>query len=300
MAAQNYQIESPRLIILTGPQGSGNHLLSKIFNTHPSVNGWDMKNKYWQGHHRETFAACWDKPALFGSYEYKQFNVTSISNPYVSKGRHRVPKYNQVFKALDKRGVDYSVIQLGRDGSILQHQQTRLRKKITMDLESFPEADYFLSFELLQLYGAKYIETVAYNLDFPIDIGNAIKHLEDTNAKYITAHVGVTSTDKLVAESIKESKIDFTKLYSVPTVPSKPIVVVPKPVNQEELKKLQAAELPKQTKASVEVQKRRDEKLAKAVAEKKEKNSVRAKKAAATRAKNKAAKEKAAKSARKT
>jgi|TARA_B110000483_G_C18169030_1_gene532502 hypothetical protein len=307
MAVQNYQIESPRLIILTGPQGSGNHLWSKIFNSHPSVNGWDMQGKYWQGHHRETFAECWNKPALFKTYDYKQYNVTSISNPYVAKGKHRVPKYDQVFKALDARGVEYSVIQLGRDGNILQHQQTRLRKKITLDLESFPEADFFLSYELLQLYGAKYIETIAYNLDFPIDVGDAVKHLEeDTNAKYIKAHEGVTDTDRLVALAINESKIDFTKLYEpLPDAPSTPEIVKAKGPTKATLKKMHKSEQPKPTRARQEADKRREERLARVASEeaatlKKEKNAIRAKKAAATRAKNKAAKEKAAKIARKT
>ena len=75
------------------------------------------------------------------------------------------------------------------------------------------QADYFLSFELLQLYGAKYIETVAYNLDFPIDVGKAVEHLtEDTNAKYIQEHKGVTDTDRLVALSIKESSENAVEL----------------------------------------------------------------------------------------
>lgn len=210
-----------------------------------------------------------------------------------------------MFKALDARGVQYSVLQLGRDGNILQHQQTRLRKKITLDLESFPEADFFLSFELLQLYGAKYIETVAYNLDFPIDIGKAVEHLtEDTNAKYIQEHKGVTDTDRLVALAIKESKIDLTKLYEAdPPAPSKPEVVKSKAPSKRALKKAQAAEVPKPTKARQEADKRREARLARvaeeeAAALKKEKNAARAKKAAATRAKNKRAKAKAAKDAK--
>jgi hypothetical protein len=304
MDLQNYS-DNPRLVILTGPQGSGNHVWSKIFNSHPDVNGWDFQGKYWQGHHREPFADCWNKPALFKTYDYKEYNVTSISNPYVANGRHRVPKYDQVFKALDARGVNYTVIQLGRN--ILQHQQKRLRKKITLDLESFPEADFFVSYELLMLYGAKYIETIAYNLDFPIDVGKAVKHLEeDTNAKYIHAHEGITETDRLVNLSIAESKIDLKTLYApAPAAPSKPDVVKAKSPTKAALKKIHALEAPKPTKARQEADKRREARLARiaaeeAAADKKAKNAARAKKAAATRAKNKAAKEKAAKSARKT
>ncbi len=41
----------PKLLVVTGPQGSGNHLLAKIFNLHPKVNGWNMRWQEWQGHH---------------------------------------------------------------------------------------------------------------------------------------------------------------------------------------------------------------------------------------------------------
>ena len=50
---QNQQL--PKLLIVTGPQGSGNHLFAKIFNMHPSVKGWQMMWQEWQGHHLEPF-----------------------------------------------------------------------------------------------------------------------------------------------------------------------------------------------------------------------------------------------------
>ena len=36
----------PSMLIVTGPQGSCNHMFSKLFNWHPEVYGWDME-KYW-------------------------------------------------------------------------------------------------------------------------------------------------------------------------------------------------------------------------------------------------------------
>ena len=33
-----------KILIITGPQGSGNHLYSKIFAMHPLVNGWKMND----------------------------------------------------------------------------------------------------------------------------------------------------------------------------------------------------------------------------------------------------------------
>ena len=53
--------EKPKLILLTGPQGSGNHMWSKLFAMHPVVTGWVMQN-YWEGHHEEPFAEYWDNP----------------------------------------------------------------------------------------------------------------------------------------------------------------------------------------------------------------------------------------------
>ena len=38
----------PTMLILTGPQGAGNHLFSKVFAQHPSVYGWqDLTQEYW-------------------------------------------------------------------------------------------------------------------------------------------------------------------------------------------------------------------------------------------------------------
>jgi hypothetical protein len=43
-----------KLIILIGPQGSGNHLFSKCFMTSSKIGGWkELLTTYWQGHHKE-------------------------------------------------------------------------------------------------------------------------------------------------------------------------------------------------------------------------------------------------------
>ena len=55
-------VEKSNLLIITGPQGSGNHLFSKLFNLHPDVYGWDME-KYWVGHHTEPFSEYWTDPS---------------------------------------------------------------------------------------------------------------------------------------------------------------------------------------------------------------------------------------------
>jgi hypothetical protein len=43
-----------KLLIITGPQGSGNHMWSKILALHPAVNGWSaLLEEYWIPHDRE-------------------------------------------------------------------------------------------------------------------------------------------------------------------------------------------------------------------------------------------------------
>ena len=37
-----------KLLIVTGPQGSGNHLFARLFSLHPNVMGWEkLHDKYW-------------------------------------------------------------------------------------------------------------------------------------------------------------------------------------------------------------------------------------------------------------
>ena len=70
--------EKPKLILLTGPQGSGNHMWSKLFAMHPVVTGWVMQN-YWEGHHEEPFAEYWDNPDKLKEFEIpenKKYFVT--------------------------------------------------------------------------------------------------------------------------------------------------------------------------------------------------------------------------------
>ena len=51
------------LIIITGPQGSGNHLFSKIFAASKQVFGWyELSTTYWVAHDQEPFAEAWHNP----------------------------------------------------------------------------------------------------------------------------------------------------------------------------------------------------------------------------------------------
>ena len=73
------------MLILTGPQGAGNHLWSKIFSLHPDVYGWKtLLENYWEAHRfSEPFAQHWRDHTLLKSFDWSQseYYFTSISLP---------------------------------------------------------------------------------------------------------------------------------------------------------------------------------------------------------------------------
>jgi hypothetical protein len=196
---------SKRLLILTGPQGSGNHLWSKIFSESPQVHGWTQLTKeYWVGHGDEPFSDIWEDPLIFHDHKWNDgYYYTSISCPYIIKGGPemnqdgggRTPKYDEFISTAQSVGFDVTIGVLGRDVNILEYQQSRIRKTITVPkfLEAFdnfiekynPE---FLSTELLYLYKHRYLKTLEEKLNFPIDISEEKLNdilKDNANAKYV-------------------------------------------------------------------------------------------------------------------
>ena len=124
----------PRLLILTGPQGSGNHLFSKIFAQHPEVNSWTALNDaVWVGHDQEPFAALWKDPDQVQEYNWAshEYHVTSISCPYRDHGVDAWPKYQEFIQAVKDQGVTVQIAIIGRDENILSFQEQRLRSRVT-------------------------------------------------------------------------------------------------------------------------------------------------------------------------
>ena len=187
----------PKLLILTGPQGSGNHVFAKIFSSHESVRGWAMKHNEWQGHHVERFSLYWRhheilKDSIVNWYE--KYYITSISCPYVYKKKPTIPNYKKFIKYAS-RIFDIQVCIIGRDKNILLEQQKRLRSKHTtpIALKNFGPLlkykPYFISYELFHLYGLEYCESISKWLNVPIDakkVKELIKPKYNTNKKYIT------------------------------------------------------------------------------------------------------------------
>lgn len=201
------------VLILTGPQGSGNHMWSKVFALHPQVCGWhDLLNQYWIGHDQEPFVDYWNDPSLLSQFDWAQSDwfVTSISVPYMNNGTAAVPDFRRFVKSLQSLGHNVKFAVLGRDQNIVQMQQQRVRGGITVPqaLAEFDllAAPVFLSYELLHLYGKRYLESVSRQLNFPMDINNPglVEILaEDTNTKYFVP-VEHHATDDLARHSSRK------------------------------------------------------------------------------------------------
>jgi len=182
------------LLILTGPQGSGNHLWSKIFALHRQVLGWRALNSdYWIGHDEEPWAHYWQNPADLKSAPWgvSDWHVTSISVPYMNNGTSTVPDFKAFVSGVQNLGHRVKLAVLGRDRNILNYQETRVRGSVTLDQAIAEYSKFamptFLSYELLHLYGRQYLQRVEKDLEFPIDYNNPLIDeilKEDTNAKY--------------------------------------------------------------------------------------------------------------------
>jgi hypothetical protein len=192
-----------RLLILTGPQGSGNHMWSKVFSQSPKVQGWkQLTQEYWVGHGLEPFAEVWENPSLFKDLKWPHdFYFTSISCPYVpfngplmTDENTKIPKYQEFIETAEEAGFDVTVAVISRDVNILSHQQTRVRQQVTWPIfiENFDNAlskynPVFVSTESLFLYKSRYISQLERLLGWPIEISDQKLNeiLEtNTNEKY--------------------------------------------------------------------------------------------------------------------
>lgn len=197
------------MLIVTGPQGSGNHAFSKIFALHKEVYGWrELLNEYWIAHDYEPFSDCWNMPSLLNSIDWTtmDYYVTSISCPYANKGTVTIPKYKDFINATQQLGIRVKIAIIGRDQTILKYQQERVRDRHSYpDFES--ELEYlntlepvYLSTELLYLYKEFYLKSLSKILDFPIayDDPRVFEILkQDSNEKYFTS-IEPTELDKTV------------------------------------------------------------------------------------------------------
>ena len=203
------------MLVLTGPQGSGNHMWSKIFALHPQVSGWSaLLDTYWIGHDHEPFADCWTDPTLLLKRNWGTYNfyVTSISVPYMNNGTPTVPDFKGFVSGVQNLGYRVKLAVIGRDKNILEHQETRVRGGITLEQAVAEYSKFaqpaFLSYELLHLYGRQYLQKIERELEFPIawdspEIDNILR--EDTNAKYFN-QITHQPTDDLARHASRKKR----------------------------------------------------------------------------------------------
>ena len=187
-----------KMLILTGPQGAGNHLWSKVLSLHPEVYGWKtLLENYWEAHRfAEPFAQHWRDHSLLESFDWSQseYYFTSISLP-LGIIDHDVnpiwmPDVQGFAATVLSCGVEVEIAVVGRDQTILNNQQTRIRTQSTLPLflEQLPKIwnPTFLSYELLYLYKQDYLKSLKLNIPVAWDDPSIATILEnDSNLKYI-------------------------------------------------------------------------------------------------------------------
>ena len=187
------------ILVITGPQGTGNHVFSKVLSMHKDVYGWDqLLREYWVNHDAAPFKDIWREPEKIDSYFWKEPNyVLSVSGPYVENidgVKHTVyPNYKEVLKRLSEKG-NLMVGIIGRDQNITAQNQVRKRgvesyhnflNKID-DLLEYKHT--FLSVELLYMFRHQYVKSLNSVLNIPVDYVNEKLHYilnKDPNAKYV-------------------------------------------------------------------------------------------------------------------
>jgi hypothetical protein len=205
-----------KLIILTGPQGAGNHLFSKCFATSDKIGGWkELLDTDWQGHHTEPFNEVWrgKRDLAIDDFDGHDYWVTSISIPYVKNGHLEIPHIFDFFNTAVSLGVETQLGLITRDINILRKQQKRVRGEETLDkfIGYFYDQKlplHYLSHESLAMHKAKYMSYVCKLYGFPVvDIKKVESILAGDNAnkkyiKYIDEHW----LDEEVNKATKESR----------------------------------------------------------------------------------------------
>ena len=204
-----------KLLIITGPQGSGNHLFSRILSLHPDVNGWkDLSDSYWVPSDQEPFADYWVEPdkLTLDVFEDAEYWVANVSVPFVYDGVKQVPKIDAMASKARSLGIDVQICVIVRDMYINDLQQQRVRGERTLPIA----VDYFdtlgdvhyLDHEAFFLYKGRYLKWLSKLLDFPIDYDNLdiMKFIEEgPNKKYVN-YVDEYWLDEQVWKGIQPKK----------------------------------------------------------------------------------------------
>lgn len=190
-------MQNKKLLILTGPQGSGNHLFSRMLSLHPDVKGWSaLHENYWVPSDEEPFANFWVNPDLltYDVFENANYFLANVSCPFFSNGIMQVPKIIEVIEKVKSFNVSVTVGIIVRDQTINEYQHRRLLGHTTLPIATeyykkmIDSNTYFIDFESFFLYKEAYLKRLSEILNFPIAFNDPaiLKFIdEDSNKKYI-------------------------------------------------------------------------------------------------------------------
>jgi len=178
-----------KLLIVAGPQGSGNHLFARLLSAHPKVVGWDsLKDNYWVPSDEEPFARYWVHPEEL-TFPKGEFFCANVSVPFFYDGVRQVPKIKEVAQKAMSLGVQPIIALIVRDRNINELQQKRVGGEVTMDtaLEYFKDLTcHFIDHEAFFLWKEKYIEYLGRVLEFPVTTKGIDNFVTvDANHKYV-------------------------------------------------------------------------------------------------------------------
>lgn len=183
-----------KLLITTGPQGSGNHLFARLLSLHPDVVGWEkLKENYWVPSDEEPFARYWVYPEELQFPEGKFF-LANVSVPFFYDGIRQVPKILEVCEQAKKLGVEPVVAIITRDQNINSLQQKRVGGEVTLptalnyyDHIIASGVEYhFIDHEAFFLHRENYIKYLGRLLKFPVTVEGINTFIDkDANHKYI-------------------------------------------------------------------------------------------------------------------
>jgi len=184
-----------KLLICTGPQGSGNHLFARLLSLHSEVVGWEaLKNNYWIPSDEEPFARYWVHPEEL-EFPKGNYFLTNVSVPFFYDGVRQNPKIIEVCQKAKELGVDPTVAIIVRDKNINALQQERVGKEVTLptaisyydELINSDIDTHFLDHEAFFLHKENYIKYVGKILDFPVTCEGINTFIDkDANHKYVS------------------------------------------------------------------------------------------------------------------
>lgn len=185
------------LLIITGPQGSGNHLFSRLLSLHPDVSGWEeLKQKYWVPSDQEPFADYWVNPELLNKDKFanSQYHLANVSCPFMYDGVRYVPKILEVAERADSMGIKVQIAIIVRDQNINAEQQRRVRGEVTTPIAqeyyyntllTSKFAVHFLDHEAFFLHKQYYLQWASTMLNFPVETDpEKINRFIDKDANY--------------------------------------------------------------------------------------------------------------------